>query len=154
MDISQLSAKHQTGEAKWFDQVPDHIGLKIKVRSTNHRPYKDAMKKAGLRHNKAFNRGEGNALIAQIIAEHLLVDFDAENWTDLTANGEPLQYSKETALTLMTSEDDLGICQAFQNAVFECAKEFAEEQRENAKTAAGNSQTTTAGSKTPQATTT
>ena len=42
----------------------------------------------------------------------------------LTNGGKPLEYSKETALTLMTADDDFGICAAFQNAVFDCARNW------------------------------
>lgn len=145
MDISQLSKKHDTGSAKWFDDIPDHEGLRLQVRSTNFKPYKAAMKAAGIKHSKALNRGEGMGIVGKIMAEHLLVSFDAKNWTGITNGGKPLEYSDQTALMLMTTEDDLGICQAFQDAVFTCAKELAEDQRKAAQDAAGNSPATTAG---------
>lgn len=138
MDISDLNKKRDTAGTKWFDDIPEHEGLRIQVRSTNYKPYKDAMKALGLKHSKKLSRGEGSSLTGKVIAEHLLVCFDAKNWTGLTNNGEPLEFSRETALTLMTAEDDLGICAAFQNAVFECARDFAEEQRKQAEDAAGN----------------
>ncbi len=138
MDISNLTKKHDVAGTKWFDDVPDHDGLRLCVRSTNYKPYKDAMKQLGLKHNKKISRGEGGELAGKVMAEHLLVGFDAKGWTGLTNAGKPLEYSKETALTLMTAEDDLGICAAFQSAVFECAKDFADEQRKSAEAVAGN----------------
>lgn len=138
MDISNLTKKRDLSGTKWFEDIPDHEGLRIQVRSTNYKPYKDAMKALGLKHSKKLSRGEGGALAGKVMAEHILVNFDAKNWTGLTNAGKPLEYSRETALTLMTADDDLGICAAFQNAVFECAKELAEEQRKQAEDAAGN----------------
>lgn len=138
MDISNIGKKHDLAGTRWFDDIPDHDGLRVQVRSTNYKPYKDAMKAAGLKHNKAFRKGEGGDIAGKVMAEHLLVSFDAKGWAGLTNGGKPIEYSKETALAIMTGDDSFGICAAFQNAVFQCAQDFADEQRENAETAAGN----------------
>ena len=73
MDISQINQDHDTKGAKWFDDIPDHEGLRLKVRSTNYKPYKTAMKQLGIKHSKALSRGEGGAIAGKVIAEHLLV---------------------------------------------------------------------------------
>lgn len=140
MDLNEfLDLDVDTDGAKWFDDVPDHEGLRLQVRSTNYPPYVAAMKAAGLKHNKAFRNGTGDSIAGRIAAEHLLVSFDATNWVSpLTKSGSIPAYSKENAITLMTKRDKVGVFVAFQNAVFECAQQLAEEQRELAGEAAGN----------------
>ena len=42
-DISNLNAKVDLADGEWIDDIPDHPGLRLRVRSARYKPYRVAL---------------------------------------------------------------------------------------------------------------
>ncbi len=145
MDIGKINEPVDLAPGDWIDDIPALMGVRLKVRSTNYKPYKVAVQGLARRSGKKLNTDEGvgnfNVATGKPLAEHILLDWDlskAEDVAALTDNGAPLAYSKDTALLVLGSDDAHGVGQAFRNGVEWAGDQIAERVRKRAEEAAGN----------------
>lgn len=137
-DISKLSAKADFSAGKWIDEINDNPGIKVRVRSSRYKPYKNAIELASRR------AGQGtisSVLLGQLLAEHILIDWDVTEGAGTMAlkdGGKPVKYSAELALAVLTAEDDFGIGDAFRLGVIQSANKVADELAQQTEAAAGN----------------
>lgn len=145
MDIGSLNQEIDLGPGEWIDDIPALPGARLKVRSTNFKPYKVAVQGLARRSGKKLNTDEGvgrfNVATGKPLAEHILLDWDlsaAEDVAALTSNGEPLPFNASNALLVLGADDAHGVGQAFRNGVEWAGDQVADRVRERAKAAAGN----------------
>ena len=145
MDISALSKKIDLSPGEWIDNIPDHPGLRLKVRSARFKPYRVALSAFYRANNKAIQTDEGfvdaQPDAGKLSAEHLLIDWDmskAKGPNALTSKGKPLSYSPEIAMAVLTADDDLGIGDEYRSAVAHAASKVAERLAATTKEASGN----------------
>ncbi len=145
MDIGNLNEQIDLSPGEWIDDIPALPGARLKVRSTNFKPYKVAVQGLARRSGKRLNTDEGvgrfNVATGKPLAEHILLDWDlsaAEDVAALTSNGEPLPYTAASALLVLGSDDAHGVGQAFRNGVEWAGDQVADRVRERSKEAAGN----------------
>lgn len=145
MDIGNLNEEIDLSPGEWIDDIPALPGARLRVRSTNFKPYKVAVQGLARRSGKKLNTDEGvgrfNVATGKPLAEHILLDWDlskAEDVAALTSNGEPLEYSAANALIVLGADDAHGVGQAFRNGVEWAGDQVADRVRERSKAAAGN----------------
>lgn len=145
MDISALSKKVNLTPGDWIENIPDHPGLRLKVRSARYKPYRVAISAFYRAQNKAISTDEGfvdaQPEAGKLSAEHLLVDWDmskARGANALTDKGKPAAYSPELALAVLSADDDLGIGDEYRSAVAWAANKVAERLAAGTKAASGN----------------
>ena len=75
-DISKLNQKIDLSGGEWIDDIPDHPGLRLKVRSARYKPYRVALSAFYRANNKSIQTDEGfvdaQAQTGPLLAEHLL----------------------------------------------------------------------------------
>ncbi len=137
MDIGNLSKKTDLNSGEWVDDLPELDGVRLRVRSTNFKPYKAAIAGLARRTGKKLRTDQGviNFSVAsgKALAEHILLE-----WDGVTENGKPLKYDAKKALRILTADDDFGIGDAFRRAVEWAGDSIAERIAETAEEAAGN----------------
>ncbi len=137
MDISILDKKVDLTGGHWVDDIPGLDGIRLKVRSTNYKPFRIATAGLARRSGKKMRTDEGladfNASTGAPLAEHILLD-----WEGITDGGEPLKYDPKKALAILTADDDHGVGIKFRRAVEWAADQVAERLSETSKDAAGN----------------
>lgn len=137
MDIGNLNKKANLNDGEWVDDIPNMDGVRLKVRSTNYKPFRVATAGLARRSGKKLRTDEGvvNFTVAtgKALAEHILID-----WDGITDNGKPLKYDAKKALAILTADDDFGIGQAYRAAVEWAGDNLADRIAETAKEAAGN----------------
>lgn len=145
MDISSINEPVDLAPGEWIDDIPALPGARLKVRSTNFKPYKSAVQGLARRFGKKLNTDEGvgrfNIATGKPLADHILLDWDLSNAEDeaqLTEHGQPLQYSKQWAETVLGADDAHGVGQAFRNGVEWAGDTLAERILARSKEAAGN----------------
>lgn len=145
-ELSRLNEEIDLSDGYWIDEVEDHPGLRLKVRSLNYKPYQVAANAFYRRNRKQIDADDGfiTAMPAtgKHIAEHLLLDWDMSNATGPTAlvsGGKLVEYSTEVALMVLTAKTDPhGIGAAYRNAVLWAAGKVAERLAADADAFAGN----------------
>lgn len=145
MDISKLNDPVDLSPGEWIDDIPALPGARLKVRSTNFKPYKIAIQGLARRSGKKLSTDEGvgnfNVATGKPLADHILLDWDLSKGEDaaaLTVDGEPTPYTKEAALLVLGASDDHGIGQAFRSGVEWAGDQVADRVRKRAEEAAGN----------------
>lgn len=145
MDISNLNEQIDLSPGEWIEDIPALPGARLRVRSTNFKPYKVAVQGLARRSGKKLNTDEGvgrfNVATGKPLAEHILLDWDlsaAEDVAALTSDGEPLPYNAANALLVLGADDAHGVGQAFRNGVEWAGDQVADHVRERSKAAAGN----------------
>ena len=137
MDISLLNSDTDLGPGEWIDDIPDMEGVELKVRSTNFKPFRVATAGLARRAGKKLNTDEGlhsfNISTGKPLVEHILID-----WKGVTNGGEPLPFSRDTALTILTADDPHGVGASFRKAVEWAGDRVAERVSAKAKEASGN----------------
>lgn len=137
MDIGNLNKPADLNEGEWIDDIPDMEGVRFKVRSTNFKPFRTATAGLARRSGKKLNTDAGlmnfNVATGKPLAEHILLD-----WDGLTEGGEPLPFTREKALAILTADDDHGIGARFRRGVEWAGDQVADRIAEKAKEAAGN----------------
>lgn len=145
MELSTLTKKVDLSGGEWVDEIPDHPGLRLKVRSANYKPYRVASSGFYRRNSKVIQTDEG--LVETMpdtgkhMAEHLLVDWDmthAKGPYALTDKGKPVPYSTDVALHILTLDDDHGIGGEYRSAVLWAANKVAENLAATTKAVSGN----------------
>ena len=144
-DISKLNAKVDLAGGEWIDDISDHPGLRLRVRSSRFKPYRVALSAFYRANNKNINTDEGfvdaQADAGEYAAKHLLIDWDmskAKGVNALTDDGRPVAYSPEVALAVLTADDDLGIGDEYRSAVAYAAGKVAERLLAKTEAASGN----------------
>ena len=145
MEIGKISEPVDLAPGEWLEDIPALPGARLKVRSTNYKPYKVAVQGLARRSGKRLNTDEGvgkfNLATGAVLAEHILLDWNltkAEDEAALTENGQPLAYSKANAALVLGADDPHGVGQAFRNGVEWAGDQIAEQVRKRAAEAAGN----------------
>lgn len=141
MDISALSKKVNLNPGDWIDDIETQPGLRLKVRSSQYRPWKLARDAFNRQNGKRDDEGAVFRELCVIAATHLLIDWDVSKASGvgaLTDKGEPVPYSAELAETVMGLDDDYGVGDVFRGALFIAAGKVAEKIAANTKAASGN----------------
>lgn len=137
MDILNLDRKADLSPGEWIDDIPDHPDLRLKVRSTNYKPFRVATAALGRRSRKQLKTDEGfvdyAVRLGKPLAEHILLD-----WDGVKSGDKPVKYSPEIALKLLTADDDFGIGSNFRAAVEWAGDQVAEQLAAATEEAAGN----------------
>ena len=118
MDIAQINEPVDLAPGEWIDDIPALPGARVRVRSTNFKPFKVGIQGLARRTGKKLNTDEGagnfNVATGKVLAEHILLDWDlskAEDIAVLTIGGKPLPYSKSNALMVLGADDAHGVQQ-------------------------------------------
>lgn len=145
MDIGKLNEPVDLAPGEWVEDIPALPGARLKVRSSNFKPYTVAVQSLARRAGKRLNTADGmakfNVSTGKPLAEHILVDWDlreAEDQAQLTKDGQPLAFSPETALFILGLDDQHGVGQAFRNGVEWAGDNLADQIRKRAEEASGN----------------
>lgn len=137
MDIDLIEKKADLTEGHWVGDIPDMEGIEFKVRSTNYKPFRVATAGLARRSGKKLNTDEGlsdfSVATGKPLAEHILID-----WKGVTKGGEPLKCTKDTALAILTADDDHGIGAKFRRGVEWAGDQVADKIAAQSKEAAGN----------------
>lgn len=137
MDIGNLNKTANLADGEWIDDIADLDGVRLKVRSTTFKPYKEAVSAVGRQFRKVLSTGKGMRAFAiatgKPLAEHILVD-----WDGVTEDGRPVEFTRDRALALLTADDDFGVGDAFRAGVEWAGDQVADRLREIAKEAGGN----------------
>jgi len=137
MDISNIDKKVDLTGGHWIGDIPDQPGVELKVRSTNYKPFRVATAGLARRNTKQLNTDEGlvdfTIAAGKPLAEHILLD-----WKGIESKGKAVPYAKQTALAILTADDDHGIGQGFRRAVEWAGDQVAEKLAKETKAAEGN----------------
>lgn len=137
MDIANLKKTVDLTPGEWVDEIPDLPGVRLKVRSINYKPFKTATSGLARRSGKTLNTDDGLVAFAvssgKPLAEHILVD-----WEGVKSNGKDVKFTPQTALEVLTADDDFGIGDTFRRAVEYAASRVAENLAKATKDAAKN----------------
>ena len=137
MDIANLNKPVDLTPGEWIDDIPDNPGLRLKVRSVNYKPYRVASTAVARSRGKQLRTDEGivdfSAATGKPLAEHILID-----WEGVESNGAAVPYSKDVAITVLTSDDGHGIGAGFRRAVEYAAEQVAERLASATTEAVGN----------------
>jgi hypothetical protein len=145
MDIGKINDPIDLAPGEWIDEIPALPGARVRVRSTNFKPYKVGVQGLARRAGKKLNTDEGvgkfNVATGKVLAEHILVDWDltkAEDIAAVTSKGKPLAYSADNALMVLGADDPHGVGQAFRNGVEWAGDQLADRIRARSEEASGN----------------
>lgn len=145
MDIAQINEPVDLAPGEWIDDITALPGARVRVRSTNFKPFKVGIQGLARRTGKKLNTDEGagnfNVATGKVLAEHILLDWDlskAEDIAALTIGGKPLPYSKANALMVLGADDAHGVGQAFRNGVEWAGDNLADQIRKRSEEVSGN----------------
>lgn len=137
MDTALINSETDLGPGEWIGDIPDMEDVEFKVRSTNFKPFRVATAGLARRAGKKLNTDAGlhafSVSTGKPLAEHILLD-----WKGVTNGGQPLPFSPEIALAILTADDPHGIGAAFRRGVEWAGDQVAEKLTERAKEASGN----------------
>jgi len=137
MDISSINEPIDLAPGEWIDDIPDMDGVSFRVRSTNYKPFRVATAGLARRSGKKLNTDEGlhgfNVATGRPLAEHILLD-----WKGVTSGNDPMPFTTEQALSILTADDPHGIGAAFRRGVEWAGDQVAERLASRSKVAAGN----------------
>lgn len=123
---------------EWVSEIPNHPGVRLKVRSRNYKPFNVAhdalLRSFGKRATQAHNSPIYQAKAGELLAAHILLDW--ENAVQL--GGKPAKYSKDIAVKVLTSVDERGMGQTFRDVVAYAAGIVADNHLGMAEDIAGN----------------
>lgn len=137
-NIDQLDKPVDLEGGDWVGDIPNHPGVRFKVRSRNFKPFNvghDALLRSfGKKATQAHNSPIYQKAAGELLANHILLDW--ENAVQL--KGKPAPYDKELALKILTSVDDRAMGQTFRDAVVYAAGVVADGHLGIAEDIAGN----------------
>ena len=123
---------------EWVGDVPNHPGVRLKVRSRNYKPFNVAhdalLRSFGKRATQAHNSPVYQAKAGALLADHILLDWE----NAVQVKGKPAKYDKEIAVKVLTSVDDRGMGQTFRDVVAYAAGIVADNHLGMAEDIAGN----------------
>jgi hypothetical protein len=137
MDIRNINSKASLSDGEWIGDIEGLDDVRLKVRSTSFKPFKESIAALARRSGKKLNSGSG--LIAfgistgKALSDHILLD-----WDGVTEGGKPVKYDRKRAEAILTADDDFGIGDAFRKGVEWAGDQVAERIRERAAEAGGN----------------
>lgn len=145
MEIGKLNAPVDLAPGDWIEDIPALPGVRLKVRSTNFKPYESGIQGLARRLGKKMNTDDGVAKFSiatgKVLADHILLDWDlsaADEDVKITQDGQPFAYTADNALAVLTANDEHGLGKAYRNGVEWAGDRVAERIRERAKEVSGN----------------
>lgn len=116
-DLDNLDKPVDLAGGEWVGDIPNHPGVRFKVRSKNYRPFDAAhnrlLRSFGKRAQRAIDTPEYAAAIGKLLAEHILIDWE----NAVTKGGKPAAYDRKLAEQVLTHTGDTGMGAAFRDAV-------------------------------------
>lgn len=116
-DLDNIDKPVDIAAGEWVGDIPNHPGMKLKVRSKNYKRFDAAHNKLlrsfGKRAAQAIEGPEYKKAVGELLADHILLGWE----NALTKGGKDVAYEKKTAKTILTSIDDRGIGESFGDAV-------------------------------------
>lgn len=104
-------------EGQWVGDIPNHPGVRFKVRSRAYKPFEAAhdrlVRSFGKRVSVALSTPEYKAQVGKLFADHILLDWE----NAVTQGGKSAGYNKKLAAQILTSIDERGMGNAFRDAV-------------------------------------
>lgn len=137
-NIDDMDKPIDVAGGDWVDNIPNHPGVRLKVRSRNYKPFSvafDALlrsfgKKAAQAHNSPiYQKAAG-----ELLAKHILLDWE----NAVQVSGKSAKHTPELAAKVLTSVDDRGMGQTFRDVVAYAAGVVADGYLEVAEDIAGN----------------
>ena len=123
---------------EWVSEIPNHPGVRLKVRSRNYKPFNVAhdalLRSFGKRATQAHNSPVYQAKAGALLADHILLDWE----NAVQVKGKPAPYDKEIAVKVLTSVDERGMGQTFRDVVAYAAGIVADNHLGMAEDIAGN----------------
>jgi len=145
MDIGKLNDPIDLAPGEWIEDIPALPGVRVKVRSTNFKPYESGIQGLARRLGKKMNTDDGivkfSLATGKVLADHILLDWDlsaADEDVAITHDGEPLAYSADNAMLVLTANDKHGLGKAYRNGVEWAGDRVADRLRARAAEVAGN----------------
>lgn len=124
LDLAEKPVNLADGE--WVGDIPNHPGVRFKVRSRNYKPFTVAhdrlLRSFGKRAAQAQSTPEYQKAAGALISEHLLLDWE----NAVTKGGKSAPYDRKLADQVLTSTDERGMGQTFRDAVAYAASVVAD----------------------------
>jgi hypothetical protein len=136
LDLAEKPVDLAGGE--WVGDIPNHPGVRFKVRSRNYKPFTVAhdrlLRSFGKRAAQAQNTPEYQKAAGALISEHLLLDWE----NAVKKDAKSVAYDRKVADQVLTSIDDRGMGQTFRDAVAYASGVVADRHLGMAEEIAGN----------------
>lgn len=137
-DLDTIDKPVNLADGEWIGDIPNHPGVRFKVRSNNYKPFKVAhdrlLRSFGKRAMEAISTPEYQKASGALLAEHILLDWE----NAVKKDGKPAKYDRKLADQILTSTDDRGMGQTFRDAVAYSASVVADRHLGIAEDIAGN----------------
>lgn len=116
-DLDNIDKPVDVAGGEWVSDIPNHPGMRLKVRSKNYKKFETAHNKLlrsfGKRAVQAVEGPDYKKAVGELLAEHILLGWEKA----LTKAGADVPYDKKTAKAILTSIDERGIGESFGDAV-------------------------------------
>ena len=137
-NLDEMDKPVDVAGGEWIDDIPNHPGVRLKVRSRNYKPFNVAhdalLRSFGKRATQAHNSPIYQAKAGELLAQHILLDWE----NAVQVKGKPAKYSKDIAVKVLTSTDERGMGQTFRDVVAYAAGIVADNHLGMAEDIAGN----------------
>lgn len=137
-NLDDLEKPVDLAAGEWVGDIPNHPGVRFKVRSKSFKPFDVAhnrlLRSYGKRAAQAVESPAYHAAVGKLLAEHILLDWD----NAVTKGGKSAAYDAKLAEKILTSTDDRGMGEAFRDAVVFASGMVADRHLGLIEDAAGN----------------
>lgn len=138
LDLDLIDKPIDVTGGEWVGDLPNHPGVRLKVRSGSYRPFTVAhdrlVRSFGKRAATAHTTPEYQKGIGALLAEHILLDWE----NAVTKGGVSQPYDKALATQVLTSVDERGMGKTFRDVVAYAASVVADRHQGLADDIAGN----------------
>jgi len=123
---------------EWVGDIPNHPGVRFKVRSRNFKPFNVAhdalLRSFGKKATQAHNSPAYQKAAGELLAKHILLDWE----NAVQVKGKPAKHDLDLAMKILTSVDERGMGQTFRDCVAYAAGIVADGHLSIAEDIAGN----------------
>lgn len=138
INLDQIDAPVDLEAGEWVGDIPDHPGVRLKVRSRTYKPFVTAhdrlLRSYGKRAQQALREDAYKVAVGKLLTEHVLIDWD----NAVQADGKSAKYDRKLAERILTSTDARGMGDTFRDAVAYCAGVVADRYLGTIEDVAGN----------------
>jgi len=137
-NVDEMDKPVDIAGGEWVSDIPNHPGVRFKVRSRNFKPFSvghDALLRSfGKKATQAHNSPLYQKAAGTLLAKHILLDWE----NAVQEKGKAAKYTPELALQILTSVDNRAMGQTFRDAVAYAAGIVADGYLEIAEDISGN----------------
>src|SRR5690554_600289 len=113
IDLDQIDTPIDLTEGEWVGDIPDHPGVRFKVRARTYKPFVAAhdklLRSYGRKVHNALRSDGYKTAVGKLLAEHILLDWE----NAVKSGGKAVKYKRDIAERVLTSIDDRGMGDAF-----------------------------------------